>query len=492
MQVSSSEGYDDDDYEEEDYEEEDVGRAGGAAGKRAHSKTIDPGWQKTAAANPPTVKEFTEPSGPTQPLPPSSSPLAFFEQMFGSSFFEDLAEATNLNAAAKCPPVVDAENGPYATSDADWYPTSPVEMRAFFAVNMRMNISEFFQDEDFWSEDPVLQVSYVASIMSQLRFEKLCQYLHCSVPHDKDPNDKLAKVRSHITLCRKQFRDCFKPSQDVLIDQAMIRFDGRLGWNRYLPRRPTKYGIKLWCLTDAVTGYVQAFHIWNGEEDVGSDGVKLSHKVAMELTQDYTRANRRVFAAEYFTTVGLAKELLRADTYLCGAASTGSEDFPTGLMTKRLKRKKSEKWTSEDGTVLMCKWHKTNSMYVVATGDTGVDVVLTGRHNHQSVSRVMPQCVARYNKVMCGIDHLDEPLYVGQSGRRWWKYLFWSLVEFGIINAFVLWRECNRPMPKSNRIFTTWEFKTKLIEALAKSFIALHDDDIDDVDPPGERSLHRG
>ena len=54
----------------------------------------------------PVVRPFSQERGPTNPLPHSASPLEFFNQMFGVNFFGNLVAATNANAAAKRPPIL--------------------------------------------------------------------------------------------------------------------------------------------------------------------------------------------------------------------------------------------------------------------------------------------------------------------------------------------------------------------------------------------------
>ena len=103
-------------------------------------------------------------------------------------------------------------------------------------------------------------------MLSPQRYEKLCQYLHCSILANEQAGDKLAKVRPLITLCETNFRQCFIPSQNLSVDEAMIQFDGRLAWKQYMPKKPIKWGIKLWCLYDSNTGYCVAFNVYCGSD----------------------------------------------------------------------------------------------------------------------------------------------------------------------------------------------------------------------------------
>ena len=55
---------------------------------------------------------------------------------------------------------------------------------------------------------------------------------------------------------------------------------------------------------------------------------------------------------------------------------------------------------------------------------------------------------------------------MGRAGRRWWKYLFWGVLNVGIINAYILWATANRPLPANTRLFALKEFKLRLVHSL--------------------------
>ena len=150
--------------------------------------------------DPPTVHPIREPSGPTDPLPHDARPIEFFEKMFDVDFFEKLATSTNLNAAAKRPPLQPTDNV-NATSDPHWQPTTASEMKAFVGLNIAMGIKDMPEYRDYWSEEPILHDEFISGLMSRRRYKKLVEYFHCSVATEENAGDKLAKVRPLITLC---------------------------------------------------------------------------------------------------------------------------------------------------------------------------------------------------------------------------------------------------------------------------------------------------
>ena len=435
---------------------------------------LPPGWSKSASVNPPAVHQFAELSGPTTILPSTSTPLKFFEQIFGADFFEVFAVATNINATVVSPPRPDQAAGQYATSDATWKPTSAEEMRAFVAINMAMGINQSPEYKDAWSVDPIVRNGFISSVMSRTRYEKLSQYMHCSVAANEVAGDKLAKVRPIITLCEQSFARCFVPSQNISVDEAMIRFDGRLSWKQYMPKKPVKWGIKLWCLCDANTGYCIAFNVYTGRNEDQAVNLDLGYKVVMRLMRNYLHRYHHVYADNFFTSVHLADALLQADTYLCGTTRATRKEFPKALAKAVLRQGESVKWSS-DNSVMLCKWRDKRDIFLISTNDAGGDNEVEVRRKRQLVTLATPTCVQKYNKYMGGVDRMDQmrSYYgVGRTGRRWWKYVFWGVMNIGVINAQILWTLCNRPLPANERLFSLKSFKMKLIHNLADDFIS--------------------
>ena len=430
------------------------------------------GWRKTADVDPPTVNDFTEPQGPATPLPANTAPIAFFEQIFGVDFFERLATATNDNAATKAPPVA-AVVDQNATSDRHWHPTTATEMKAFVALNIVMGVKNFPEYADYWSTEPILHDAFVAAIMPRRRYEKLCQFMHCSIAADEDRADKLTKVRPLITLCQQNFRACFAPSKNLSVDEAMIQFDGRLAWKQYMPKKPVKWGIKLWCLCDAATGYCLAFTVYTGAEinDVAPTH-DLGYRVVMQLMGNYLHQQRHVYADNYFTSVKLASDLLRSGTYMCGTTRSNRREYPNTLASALLQPGESLKWTNGDNVMLL-KWRDKRDVFMIATNDAGLDVVRRVRRHNTEVDLPVPSCVKRYNSLMGGVDRLDQlrAYYsVGRAGRRWWKYIFWGVLNIGMINAYILWKMANSHLPALARISSLKTWKLRLVHDMVDDY----------------------
>ncbi|KAK2176978.1 hypothetical protein NP493_627g01014 [Ridgeia piscesae] len=69
-----------------------------------------------------------------------------------------------------------------------------------------------------------------------------------------------------------------------------------------MPLKPAKWGMKLWCLCDAESGYCSAFSVYTGAT-VGNGDLDLGYRVVMGLMKKYLLSNHHVYADNFFTSV---------------------------------------------------------------------------------------------------------------------------------------------------------------------------------------------
>ena len=106
-----------------------------------------------------------------------------------------------------------------------------------------------------------------------------------------------------------------------------------------MPMKPTKWGIKLWVLRDAITGYCFALDVYTGKEDLLSAGLGLTKNVVMKLMSP--RYLHHFYADNFYTSLPLVCDLRDADTYYCGTIRKNSRGVPEQMATVHLQRGES-------------------------------------------------------------------------------------------------------------------------------------------------------
>ena len=96
------------------------------------------------------------------------------------------------------------------------------------------------------------------------------------------------------------------------VDEIMVPFKGRSILRMYLPKKPKKWGIKLWGRASP-TDILHALEVYQGKGTVlGSDetaGCGLGRNVVLQLTETLPKKPFKIFADNFFTNSAMAAEL---------------------------------------------------------------------------------------------------------------------------------------------------------------------------------------
>jgi hypothetical protein len=98
----------------------------------------------------------------------------------------------------------------------------------------------------------------------------------------------------------------------LTIDEMMIQYKGSYCLARqYIPKKPEKWGIKVWCLVDSSSKFVFNFDIYCGKNVeaevpvvVPQGEASLVHAIVMKLLKDHC-----IVMDNYFSSIGLFKDL---------------------------------------------------------------------------------------------------------------------------------------------------------------------------------------
>lgn len=143
-----------------------------------------------------------------------------------------------------------------------WRDVTLTEMKAFIGVILNMALNPKPEIVDFFSEDWLSKMPFFTDVFSRTRFLQIFWMLHLSTNTTQNtPGSKTKYVSNYIM---KKCGQYFAPNQKVAIDESTVGFKGRLLWKCYNPQKPTKWGLRVYCLCDSETGYVYCFVVYYG------------------------------------------------------------------------------------------------------------------------------------------------------------------------------------------------------------------------------------
>ncbi len=106
--------------------------------------------------------------------------------------------------------------------------------------------------------------------MKRDRFSLVLKFLHLNdnshyIPKGQPGHDLLHKIRPFLNKILDNFQSCFQLGREVSVDESMIGFKGRLGFVQYMPKKPTKWGLKAFVVSDSTTGYAFNWVLYTGK-----------------------------------------------------------------------------------------------------------------------------------------------------------------------------------------------------------------------------------
>lgn len=381
---------------------------------------------------------------PTKTFSKTDKEIDFFSAIMDDRIISHIVKETNLYASQGHQT---QGNGSGCRPIQNWVDTSSEEIRAFFGLLIIMGIHQLPQVCNYWSADPILGVEAVSKVMTLKRFKKLVETLHINensqaVPKGNPGYDKLHKVRPLVTALNGNCFGEYKHSNRLSVDESMIPFKGRSSLKQYMPMKPVKRGYKVWCLADALTGYILQFDIYRGKEEACESDLGLGEKVVLDLCKVLAHSDSIVTFDNFFTTYKLMVTLLENRIYSVGTVRVNRKGLPETLKTND-KLIRGEFMFSTKGPVSAIKWQDSKAVTILSTATNPRETTHVQRKNKDGtrVNVSCPTAVKVYNSLMGGVDLFDqnrERYAVGRRSLKWWHRIFYFLLDLAIVNAFTI------------------------------------------------------
>lgn len=132
-----------------------------------------------------------------------------------------------------------------------------------------------------------------------------------------------------------------------------------------------------------------------------------------------------------------------------------------------------------DGPCLALQWIDNKVVSLLTTIDNANGRIQVNRKSKTAgvwSTKVVhqPKTVSNYNKYMNAVDRSDQILATNnilRKCRRWWKTLFFHLVDIAVVNSFILFREHQSKNPDDEALrrpgeYTLGSFREEIVRQL--------------------------
>lgn len=174
----------------------------------------------------------------------------------------------------------------------------------------------------------------------------------------------------------------------------------------------------------------------------------------------------------FFSSVDLLLDLLRVGLYGCGTLRSDRKGFPKDLkpLVKKGLGQRGEFRVKQDKNLTISLWQDNRPVVVIATNSDPSQTTTVARKGRDgSTSSIpCPLSVNLYNKFMGGVDRNDQVRQyysIRLKGRKYYKYIWWFLLDVAITNAYIL---CKSDTDLS--VPSVKEFRVDLAKALIANY----------------------
>lgn len=437
-----------------------------------------PGWKicKENFSNPNLKVPFHDVPGPQRAASGLHSPLEYLKLFFTMEIFQMIVDQTNLYYQ---------QSQATKKSKLPWTDVSMEEIMTFLGIVIAMGISNLPEIYDYWSTEPLMCMPWYSTIFSRNRFSQINRYLHLvdntTRPQQGTTGNKLFKLGKLPENLIAKFKRLYIPSQNLSVDEQMIGTKSRISFIQYMPKKPKKFGIKLWVLCESLSGYCLQFQIYTGKCETGATEHGLAYRVVFDLLEDYLDKGYHLYLDNFYTSLRLISDLAGRGTFACGTIRRDRGEFPGKFQTEAIDRGSST--YLKNGNIVAVHWKDKRDVYAISSihGNGSQHILRRG----ETAGIDKPDIILEYNKYMNGVDKCDQYLNyysVGRKSKKWWKKLFYRLLELCIVNAMVLHFNANPEFAKKRQAHKL--FRIQLVHELVQPLLNSRDDpNIDNHSP---------
>ncbi|XP_043506135.1 piggyBac transposable element-derived protein 4-like isoform X2 [Polistes fuscatus] len=353
--------------------------------------------------------EFTGKSGLLVKLPPSITAGQVLSLFLNEQVINLIVMETNRYAEKK---FFHNANSEYAQENG-WKPTNSEEIKIFLGLLL-------------WID------------LVQVPLTKCCEAIQ--------PNNRLGKVLLLLQILTDNYQQIFLPGPEIVVDETLVPWRGRLIYRQYIPIKSHKYGIRLFKLCSA-EGYTWSIKIYAGGDICGINqtcGI-IPENVCIELINKLLNEGRTLFIDNFYVSYELAIRLLNFKTHVVGTVRHNKNFMPKDVTLHRLKR--GEMISREDNNgIVVLKWRNLRDVCILSSKHAPVMVPIADSSIlNSSRPKMKPLALIAYNNGKSDIDRSHQMVSYATTIRKsikWYQKLaIHFLIGISVMNAHIVYQK---------------------------------------------------
>ncbi|XP_069959392.1 piggyBac transposable element-derived protein 4-like [Cherax quadricarinatus] len=194
------------------------------------------------------------------------------------------------------------------------------EMYLFLGTVMLMPHTYKNNIAHYWSTDHFISPPVFRDLFPCNRFTLLLRMLHFSDRNTPNRNDLLYKIRELFMYLKQKFSAYFYPFKNIVVNESLVLFKGRLSFKQYIPSKRNRFGIKLFVMCDCETGLVLDVIIYTGKNTLSDTRhmLGISGDVVCKMMGPYLGKGHTLYTDNWYISPMLTDFLRVNNTDICG------------------------------------------------------------------------------------------------------------------------------------------------------------------------------
>lgn len=368
-----------------------------------------------------------------------STPLESWKLLMSDEMMKDLVNCTNIYIAS----ISDR-----FSRERDAKSTTEAEMKAFIGLLYICGVhkSSHVNITDLWATDGT-GIEIFRTTMSSKRFLFLLRCIRFDDIRDRQSRrdiDKLAPIREFFEKFVDNCQKCYNVGEYVTIDEQLQPFRGRCPFRQYMPKKPARYGVKIFALVDSRVFYTWKMEVYTGQQPNGPFQLDNSPgSVVKRLMSPLYNSGRNLTVDNWYTSYPLSQELLKKKITVVGTLRKNKKEIPPILLDSKKREVCSSLFAFQKDTTLVSYVPKKNKNVIL----------LSTMHNDNAIDSSTgeskkPEIITFYNLTKGGVDVVDEmaaSYSTSRKTKRWPMVIFFSLLNVAAINARIILLSTKNP-----------------------------------------------
>lgn len=326
--------------------------------------------------------------------------------------------------------------------ESDVLDTNAEEIKALLGLLYMAGVlrSSHLNVSDLWTTDGTAPEIF-RMVMSYKRFYLLLRALRFddeATRQNRRALDKIAPIRNIFDGFVERCLQNYSVSEYVTLDEMLESFRGRCSFRQYMPKKPAKYGLKMFALVDAKMMYTCNLEIYCGNQPEGPFSLdNRPHAVVKRLTAPIHGSGRNVTMDNWFASVPIVNELvLQHNLTVVATLKKNKRELPPETVNTRQRPINSSLFAfGEQSMVVSYVPKKYRNVILISSMHDSDDI------DESTGDLMKPIVITFYNSTKGGVDLVDKmkgEYTVARVSFRWPLRIFFSLLDIGAINAQII------------------------------------------------------